>query len=332
MPIRVICSCGAKLKAPDDCAGRTLTCPKCGGPFLVEATELDLPVVEPPRAAASITPPPDPPSYKPSPRRAGAPPVETISRATVPSRVAIRLLPLLVLPAFWLAFIVWTSARTRPVESDAKSTQELSDAPDRETDIQRGFREAREEVARIKRAQQTGDYTGVSNGMNPNHPDYGGMIWLALIEQAGKKVVPGRGLKWWMDHLTDEQRDAVLLNTVKCGIGSRGIEDLVRRGWADRIPHLIDLLNTDVATSSATVVSASLEDILKVVRLPQEFDESHEPRGLWLVDDDEKMDAFLETVNKPLEPIEEDFDKDIDHYFYRRWIKSGRGSDWLDWE
>src|SRR6266852_2538434 len=29
MPVYVTCSCGAKLKAPDDAAGKTIACPKC---------------------------------------------------------------------------------------------------------------------------------------------------------------------------------------------------------------------------------------------------------------------------------------------------------------
>ncbi len=36
MAIRVVCTCGSKLKVPDAAAGRTLKCPACGGPFTVD--------------------------------------------------------------------------------------------------------------------------------------------------------------------------------------------------------------------------------------------------------------------------------------------------------
>ena len=35
MPITVVCmSCGARLRGPDNAAGRTFVCPKCGKPVM----------------------------------------------------------------------------------------------------------------------------------------------------------------------------------------------------------------------------------------------------------------------------------------------------------
>src|SRR5262249_54449201 len=53
MPISMPCPrCGAKLKAPDAAAGRTLTCPSCKTPVLLPGEPLPPP---PPRSAAPTT-------------------------------------------------------------------------------------------------------------------------------------------------------------------------------------------------------------------------------------------------------------------------------------
>ena len=41
MPIAVVCSCGARLKAPDATAGKRVKCPKCGNPIAVPAPEFE---------------------------------------------------------------------------------------------------------------------------------------------------------------------------------------------------------------------------------------------------------------------------------------------------
>ena len=38
MPISVTCGCGKALRVKDEWAGRTVTCPGCGGTFVVGAT------------------------------------------------------------------------------------------------------------------------------------------------------------------------------------------------------------------------------------------------------------------------------------------------------
>ena len=44
--IRVVCNhCGAKLKAPDDAADKTLRCPKCEGWIVVESPAITSPPI-----------------------------------------------------------------------------------------------------------------------------------------------------------------------------------------------------------------------------------------------------------------------------------------------
>src|SRR6266567_5138680 len=45
MPISVTCSCGAKLRAPDEAAGKTVTCPKCKGRLKVPSSPPPAPQV-----------------------------------------------------------------------------------------------------------------------------------------------------------------------------------------------------------------------------------------------------------------------------------------------
>lgn len=54
MPIAVSCpTCGVRLKAPDDSAGKTVKCPKCSGSMVIPtaAPPLPPPVMIPPRPA-----------------------------------------------------------------------------------------------------------------------------------------------------------------------------------------------------------------------------------------------------------------------------------------
>jgi Domain of unknown function (DUF4190) len=47
MPIEVACGkCGAKLRAPDNAAGRTAKCPKCGSPITVPSPVVEAELIE----------------------------------------------------------------------------------------------------------------------------------------------------------------------------------------------------------------------------------------------------------------------------------------------
>jgi hypothetical protein len=65
MPLTVVCtSCGARLRGPDNAAGRTFECPRCGKPVTATAITTEPPVgsVSTPLVASVGTPPfaPDP--------------------------------------------------------------------------------------------------------------------------------------------------------------------------------------------------------------------------------------------------------------------------------
>lgn len=54
MPIAVVCTCGARLQAPDAAAGKRVKCPKCQNPLAVPAPAMDYEVVEDEPAPAPV--------------------------------------------------------------------------------------------------------------------------------------------------------------------------------------------------------------------------------------------------------------------------------------
>ena len=291
MAISFACeSCGAKLKEPAGKAGRIIHCPACRreievpSAFYAQADEDIGPMVPLIRPGPSAAPVHE--TAKSAPKKpfwrdpVSVRPPEGGHGDNRPRKVT-RLLSLAPLAVIGLV-ILWAigSAMFRqeavPGHSDAA-------APVREE----------------------------SHVMDPNHPDYGGIIRLALLRKAGKKIVPEEGsddLTNWFSTLTRNELDCELLNRLCLAASLGSTDEVTNHGMWRWLPRMIKTLNEDVVSPAALVAAAALAE------LPQ--GRPPDPYGGF-------RDEVLKRVGKELKPLTKQLDKDLDHYLYWRWRDQG---------
>ena len=149
-----------------------------------------------------------------------------------------------------------------------------------------------------------------------DHPDYGAVLLLTLLERANKKIVPGAGLGPWFDSLTRNEREAHLLVKLTGGVNARNVERFVGDDYGGEAVSLIRLLKSDIDTSASRAVAEAIGEMLPFIRVGSRLNATWQGSS-------EDRDALLERLNARLEPLAKDFNQDVVHYFYRRWNVEG---------
>jgi hypothetical protein len=147
-----------------------------------------------------------------------------------------------------------------------------------------------------------------------NEPRYGGIILLALMKQANKKIVPGRNLREWLDDLTEEQKLAILLQK------ATDPREFFRRGWSDQVPYVTRVLRASVGTPAAVIVADSLDRLAPIL--------ARAKPGEFLADADDELVIKIEAR---FERIEKAYSRDTKAFLHKIWVQSGQGATWDDW-
>jgi len=162
-----------------------------------------------------------------------------------------------------------------------------------------------------------------SDGVPPkDDPAYGAIVRLTLMNKANAKIVPGRGLKLWLEDLTPEQRLAVELQRL-----GRNTDDFFRRGWDAEVPALLTTLRRNIGTPAAKVAANNLERLARLVR-PADADGMR--RGD-VFEYSESSEAIIDRCRERQAKIEDALDRDVAAYLHRLWLRAGEGESWADW-
>lgn len=155
-----------------------------------------------------------------------------------------------------------------------------------------------------------------SHLLDKSHPDYGGMLLLTLLKRANKKIVPGAGLGPWFDSLTRNEREAHLLVKLTGGVSARYVERFVDDGYGGEAASLTRLLKNDIGTIASRAVAEAIGEMMPFIR------PGARPHPAWQGSPDDRDDLF-ERLNARLEPLGKEFDREVSHYFYKRWTVEG---------
>jgi hypothetical protein len=165
---------------------------------------------------------------------------------------------------------------------------------------------------------------GESHLLDKNHPDFGGIVLLTLLKRSTARVVPGRGLAPWFASLPPHEREARVMAKLCWCVSNGTVEGLVGEGYGDEIPALILTLD-EIGTPS----SRSAADALR--RLALFVKPGSKPHGVgaddgggtpWDGSREERVE-LVRQLNEELEPLNKSLQKDVDHYFYRKWKREG---------
>lgn len=160
-----------------------------------------------------------------------------------------------------------------------------------------------------------------STGVSPSEADVrrGALIQVALLKRATDKVMPGGDGGKWLSGLPRGELEALLLTKLYSGIRLGALERIVEEGYGDEIPKLMRILEKDINTDSSRRVSAGLKELSPFIARGVKPFEEVEPGGHWVSARAEDRQRVLERLNEQLEPVAEDFDRDVKAYFAREY-------------
>ncbi|MDR3639050.1 MAG: hypothetical protein P4L84_34920 [Isosphaeraceae bacterium] len=142
-------------------------------------------------------------------------------------------------------------------------------------------------------------------------------VFFGSVMSAGRKVYPGIGGERWIASLTQDEWEAVMLNRLKGASGN--IERFILEGYIGELPAFIRLLENDVDTPATHAAARGLRRLIPLARPGvKPFPNGH-PESHWADGKLEESDEVCEEVNRELEPLEAQIDRDVENYFRRRW-------------
>jgi DNA-directed RNA polymerase subunit RPC12/RpoP len=152
---------------------------------------------------------------------------------------------------------------------------------------------------------------------DPNHPDYGFFIKMAVFDNAVKKRV-STDSNWhhdWYRSLTPNEQKAWILLTLEHNVGI-----LMRNGFDAELPDVIRLLREDLNTPASRAIAEQLDLLLPLVGKMAEPDPDNEAAYNAYIE----RGKTISKVDDAVRPWRESLSKDTDRFFYYRWRQQGK--------
>ena len=282
MSLKFACeACGAKLAIKDGAEGRRIKCPKCGASIGVPVERPVLPIVVDSNAdSGPTTPHPSKPSATLDVLSGFGQPLALLKGAIRAGRW------------YWLAGLLVGLLVYVTVVAHQTS------------------REPAPAVA------GSGVAAPESHALDPNHPDYGGIVLITLITNGSKKMdADPRSMH-------DCYRSLLTPNEQKAWIFSRlgsGADTLLDDGFEVELPAVIRLLRDDINTPASRAVADQLAKLIPIAGKLGPYD----------IDDEAAVEAHVAAfqtvldVNQAVELWRKPFTKDVYRFFYDRWRQQG---------